>query len=238
MPDACNRSESSKMKYPTIECFQELHEDENNLRFKISLDKSNMMFARKRGLLEAFNLVRKMSVETLYLLDEIQELRQFDNAEETLTTFFDMRLPYYAARKAKLLERMSNDMIRIDNTILYLEAMDKGEIKQMNRKKLVAKFTEKGYKAIPNDGDSGFDHLINLSCDERDIECLPNLVAEREGLHQRMEEMQKARDIDLWIKDLEELQQKLAEEGVEPQKRKVERTSASSASDKRTRFGP
>jgi hypothetical protein len=66
---------------------------------------------------------------------------------------------------------MSNDMTRIDNTIMYLEALDKGEIKQINRKKLIAKFTEKGYKAIPNDGDSGFDHLINLSCDELDIEC-------------------------------------------------------------------
>jgi hypothetical protein len=110
---------------------------------------------------------------------------------------------------------MSNGMIRIDNTIMYLEAMDKGEIKQMNRKKLIAKFTEKGYK-----GDSGFDHLINLSCAERDIECVPNLVAEREGLHQRMEEMQKTRDTDLWIKDLEELQ-KLAEKGMEPQKRSM-----------------
>jgi len=237
LPDASNRSEYSKMKYPTIECFQELHEDANNLRFRVSLDKGNMMFARKRGLLEAFNLVSRMPVETLNLLDEMQQLRQFLNAEETLTAFYDMRLPYYAARKAKLLERMSNDMTRIDNTIMYLEALDKGEIKQINRKKLIAKFTEKGYKAIPNDGDSGFDHLINLSCDELDIECVPNLVAEREGLHQRMEEMQKTRDTDLWIKDLEELQQKLAETDMEPQKRKVERTSASSASDKRTRFG-
>lgn len=123
--------------------------------------------------------------------------------------------------QAKLLERMSNDMIRIDNTIMYLEAMDKGEIKQMNRKKLIAKFIEKGYKAIPNDADLGFDHLINLSCAERDIECVPNLVAEREGLHQRMEEMQKTRDTDLWIKDLEELQEKLAEKGMEPQKRSM-----------------
>ena len=116
-------------------------------------------------------------------------------------------------------------MTRIDNTIMYLEAMDKGEIKQINRKKLIAKFTEKGYKAIPNDGDSGFDHLINLSCDELDIECVPNLVAEREGLHQRMEEMQKTRDTDLWIKDLEELQQKLAETDMEPQKRSMSPTS-------------
>ncbi|RLM69324.1 DNA topoisomerase 2-like isoform X2 [Panicum miliaceum] len=184
LPDASNRSESSKMKYPTIECFQELHEDANNLRFRVSLDKGNMMFAKNRGLLEVFNLVSRMSVETLNLLDEMQKLRQFLNAEETLTAFYDMRLPYYAARKAKLLERMSNDMTRIDNTIMYLEALDKGEIKQINRKKLIAKFTEKGYKAIPNDGDSGFDHLINLSCDELDVECVPNLMAEREGLHQ------------------------------------------------------
>ena len=112
-------------------------------------------------------------------------------------------------------------MTRIDNTIMYLEALDKGEIKQINRKKLIAKFTEKGYKAIPNDGDSGFDHLINLSCNECDIECVPNLVAEREGLHQLMEQMQKTRDTDLWIKDLEELQQKIAEKGMEPQKRSM-----------------
>lgn len=94
-------------------------------------------------------------------------------------------------------------MIRIDNTITYLEAMDKG------------------YKAIPNDGDSVFDHVINISCDERDIECVPNLVAEREDLHQPMEKMQKTRDTDLWIKDLEELQRKLAEKGMEPQKRSM-----------------
>jgi hypothetical protein len=41
-----------------------------------------MMFVRKRGLPDAFKLVRKMSVETLNLLDEMQELRLFDNAEE------------------------------------------------------------------------------------------------------------------------------------------------------------
>ncbi|TVU44644.1 hypothetical protein EJB05_04090 [Eragrostis curvula] len=237
MADACNRSASSKKKYPTIECFQELHTDENNLRFKVSLDKDNMLFARKMGLLEAFNLVKKMSVETLNLLDEIHDLRQFDNAEGALSAFYKMRLPYYAARKAKLLERMSNDIIRIENTIMYVEAMDKGEIKLMNRKKLIAKFTEKGYKAIPNDGDSGFDHLINLSCDEVDIECVPNLVAERERIHQRMEEMEKTRDTDLWIKDLEELQQKLAEKDMETRKRKVDGLSESSVSDKRTRFG-
>jgi hypothetical protein len=89
----------------------------------------------------------------------------------------------------------------------------------MNRKKLIATFAEKGYKAIPNDGNSGFDNLINLSYVECDIECVPNLVAERERLHQQMEEMQKTRDIDLWIQDLKELQQKLAEKGMEPQKR-------------------
>jgi ferredoxin-like protein FixX len=111
---------------------------------------------------------------------------------------------------------MSNDMIRIDNTIMYLEVRDKGEIKHMNKKKLIAKFTVKNYKAIPNDGDIGFDHLINLSCVDCDIECVPNLVAERGRVHQRMEEMQKTRDIDLWIKDLEELQQKLAEKTWNP----------------------
>lgn len=42
-----------------------------------------MMFARKRGLPDAFKLVRKMSVETLNLLDEMQELHLFDNAEES-----------------------------------------------------------------------------------------------------------------------------------------------------------
>lgn len=42
-----------------------------------------MMFARKRGLLEAFKLVRKMSVESLNLLDEMQELRLFNNAEDS-----------------------------------------------------------------------------------------------------------------------------------------------------------
>ena len=42
-----------------------------------------MMFARKRGLLEAFNLVSRMPVETLNLLDEMQQLRQFLNAEES-----------------------------------------------------------------------------------------------------------------------------------------------------------
>ena len=33
--------------------------------------------------------------------------------------------------------------------------------------------------------------------------------------------MQKTRDTDLWIKDLEELQQKIAEKGMEPQKRSM-----------------
>jgi predicted short-subunit dehydrogenase-like oxidoreductase (DUF2520 family) len=39
------------------------------------------MFARKRGLPKAFKLVRKMSVETVTLLDEMRELRHFHSAE-------------------------------------------------------------------------------------------------------------------------------------------------------------
>ena len=58
------------------------------MRFRVSLDKGNMMFARKRGLLEAFNLVSRMPVETLNLLNQRQELRLFDKAEDGMFFFF------------------------------------------------------------------------------------------------------------------------------------------------------
>lgn len=73
--------------------------------------------------------------EIFTVLDESGKLKIFQSAEEILKYFVDFRLTYYQKRKDYLLQKIKDDIFKMENKALFIKGVIEGKIEVKNRKK-------------------------------------------------------------------------------------------------------
>ncbi|CAL5056798.1 unnamed protein product [Urochloa decumbens] len=219
---------------PEVENFQELHE-QGSIKFKVKfLNAEKLKNIKKNvGLLNYFRLVSQISTSNMNMIGHNGVMAKFHSAEDIIHRFFYMRLPYYAQRKDFLLAEMKNNMDTLDNIIRFLQEIRNHDIIMDGT--IVEKLNERGYKVIGSDKD--FDHLLKIPLSDICAMDREKLLRSKDGLVDKLAKLEKVTDVDLWIKDLDELMKALDEAPLLSQKRSISpgvaATSASSPAPKR-----
>ncbi|KAM3194612.1 hypothetical protein ACQJBY_070952 [Aegilops geniculata] len=192
--------------------------------FKVILSEENMNIAKQEGLEKKFKLTTTIGT-TMYLFDSHGKIRKYDTPEDVLEEFFDLRLEFYARRKAVLVENIRKEVLKVKNKVRFILASISRDIIIINRKRveLLLELKRKEYPPFPekNPIEEIFDNRlaeaaagVNAS-DYHYLfvalftENVPDLIAQQEKLEGELESLLNTEPEILWLRDLDALEKEL-----------------------------
>ncbi|WOK99049.1 DNA topoisomerase 2-like [Canna indica] len=141
---------NDKIREPFIKDYRE-YNDDKTVHFEVTLTEENMNIARQEGLEKKFKLTTTISTTNMHLFDAKGVIKKYDNPEQILEEFFNLRLEFYDKRKKALLDNLEFDLLKLDNKVRFILGVVRGEIIVNNRKRadLFLELQQKGFTPMP-----------------------------------------------------------------------------------------
>ncbi|KAF3788559.1 DNA topoisomerase 2 [Nymphaea thermarum] len=215
---------NEKMK-PFIKDYKEYNTD-TRVHFEVFLSEENMNISLQEGLLKRFKITTTISTSNMHLFDADGSIKRYDSPEKILEEFVPLRRAFYEKRKRVLLDNLSQELSKLDNKVRFILGVVKGEIIVNNRKRaeLLDELHRKGFTKFPKknknadaaaagatpDGEDheesdekGYEYLLSMAIGTLTLEKVQELCAQRDKLHDEVEELNKATPESLWLRDLD-----------------------------------
>ena len=221
----------TKNEKPFITDYKEYHTD-TSVHFVITMPPENLAAAQAApgGIEKKFKLSTKVSISNMHLFDENGAITKYDSPLAVMEAFIPLRLKAYAQRRDMLIRLAESQLKRLSNKMRFILAVVDGSL-VVNRKKkeeLIAELdalcydrlpkTDKGTVAeLDDDGQfvaedvagASFDYLLGMPLWNLTLEKVEELCAEKAAKEAEVAELHKTTDKDLWMRDLDTLEQKL-----------------------------
>ncbi|KAF7085409.1 hypothetical protein CFC21_088844 [Triticum aestivum] len=143
--------EKEKSKEPPL--LEEIRSqcDHADVEFELILTEQNMNIAKQEGLEKKFKLTTTIGTTNMHLFDSHGKIKKYDNPEDVLQEFFDLRFKFYIKRKKVMLENMGQELLKYQNKVRFILAVTSGEIIVNNRKRadLFQELQKKNYTPFP-----------------------------------------------------------------------------------------
>ncbi|KAL0587421.1 hypothetical protein ABG067_003040 [Albugo candida] len=222
----------------TIKDFKENHTDSKVL-FTISMtpEKLQEIVQSPGGIVKKFKLETSISASNMHLFDADGRIQKYDSPHAIINAFYGIRLAYYGKRKAAMLNKLTDQIQMLANKVKFILAVISGDLIVSNRKKveLLQELADSGYDTIhpksskvkttneeqekdseesdDEDGTAelakGYNYLLSMaiwSLTKERVEKLRAELKEREVEYKSL----AAKSIEeLWLTDLEQLEQLL-----------------------------
>lgn len=123
----------------------------NTVRFVVTLPESNLRKALAEGVHKTFKLQSTFTTTSMILFDSKGCLRKYENAEEILKEFYQVRLEFYDKRKTYMLGLLQAEAEKLKNQARFIQEKIDGDIKLENRKRkaFIQTLEDRGYKSDP-----------------------------------------------------------------------------------------
>ena len=165
------------------------------LAIEMKKDRSGKRIANK------FKLIKQVSDDLLWLLDENHKLKYFQNKKEVVEYFVNYRIGIYTERKKKMVKILEERIKKNDELVKFIELVCKGKLAIRNRSKKDIKVDMDGYK-LPID-------LIGTPMSKVTIEERDELLKQNEEMKKELEYIKKTTEKQMYINDLTNLRKEL-----------------------------
>ena len=165
------------------------------LAIEMKKDRSGKRIANK------FKLIKQVSDDLLWLLDENHKLKYFQNKKEVIEYFVNYRIGIYTERKKKMVKILEERIKKNDELVQFIELVCKGKLVIRNRSKKDIKVDMDGYK-LPID-------LIGTPMSKVTIEERNELLKQNEEMKKELEYIKKTTEKQMYINDLTNLRKEL-----------------------------
>ena len=165
------------------------------LAIEMKKDRSGKRIANK------FKLVKQVSDDLLWLLDENHKLKYFQNKKEVIEYFVNYRIGIYTERKKKMVKILEERIKKNDELVKFIELVCKGKLVIRNRSKKDIKVDMDEYK-LPID-------LIGTPMSKVTIEERDELLKQNEEMKKELEYIKKTTEKQMYINDLTNLRKEL-----------------------------
>ncbi|XP_042234851.1 DNA topoisomerase 2-like isoform X2 [Homarus americanus] len=237
-----------------ISDYKEYHTD-TTVRFLVTMPEEKCRKALEDGIHKTFKLQSTLSISSMVLFDHNGVLRRFDNVDQILREFFDLRQKYYIKRKAHLLGSLEAEANRLSNQARFIVEKCDGKLVIENKKKeaMVQELQRKGYDPDPvkawkkvqdreaaleeeveekvdEDAKSnrGYGYLLGMAMVSLTLEKKEELLKQRDIKLQQVVDLKLRSPEDLWISDLDTFVKEL--DDVEKEEIEEERAAAKKGS--------
>ena len=165
------------------------------LAIEMKKDRSGKRIANK------FKLIKLLSDDLLWLLDENHKLKYFQNKNEVIEYFVNYRIGIYTERKKKLVKILEERIKKNDELVKFIELVCKGKLKIRNRSKADIKVDMNGYK-LPME-------LISTPMSKVTIEERDELLKQNEAMKKELEYIKNTTEKQMYLNDLNDLRKEL-----------------------------
>jgi len=214
---------------------------DKTVKFIISMTADNLRkVEREKGLHTYFKLQTTISTTSMVLFDHNGCLRKFENVEEIVREFFDLRMEYYAKRKRFMEGLLGAEAAKLSNQAKFILEKCNNTLVIENKKKqaMIDELARRGYDSDPkkawdksvkeasgndqedesqdedeesSDGGPDFDYLLGMKMWSLTLEKKNQLLESRDKKMQELKDLQATSKEQLYLKDLEVFEEKLTE---------------------------
>ena len=165
------------------------------LAIEMKKDRSGKRIANK------FKLIKQVSDDLLWLLDENHKLKNFANKNEVIEYFVNYRLTIYTDRKKRLVKILEERIKKNDELVKFITLVCNGKLKIRNRSKKDIKVDMDGYK-LPME-------LISTPMSKVTIEERDELLKQNEEMKKELEYIKNTSEKQMYLNDLNALRKEL-----------------------------
>jgi DNA topoisomerase-2 len=175
---------------------------EHNIKISVTFnsDISNMS---NEEILNAMKLTKSLSTSNMHLFNSENKLTKYDSPKDIIKAYIPTRMLAYSDRKIYKLEKLRKELINASNKVRYIEANISGEIelKHKTKNQIIDMLKHFNYDLV----DESYDYLLNMTMISVSNERVAKLKEEENEINILIYELESKSIIDLWIDDLNNL---------------------------------
>ena len=163
------------------------------------------------GIEKLLKLYTTSSTTNMNLFNSEDKLRKYDNVEEIIDDYYDIRLEYYEDRKDFMIEALERELLILSNKAKYIQELLVGTIDLRKKKKqeITSMLQNKDYDTI--DDDQEYKYLIKMPMDSVSEENVDKLLKEH---HLKQDELNRIKETtiqQMWLSELDILENEYRE---------------------------
>jgi DNA topoisomerase-2 len=217
-----------------IEDIKEYHID-NRISFVLKLSDDSFNYIKRLSnddLIKLFKLTSNLPTTNMVLFDSKNKIKKYNNVEEIINEFYEVRLDYYKQRKNYLLAKVGFALEKNKNKKKFINMVLEGDLPfkgTKNKKEVFKLLQSKGFTSlnelkktyseafkvksteivIENNNDNkedvlDYDYLMNMNIWSLTHEKVNELEETIKNQTAEYDFLSKSKPEDLWIKDLED----------------------------------
>ena len=141
----------------------------------------------------------------MHIFDENEKLVKYDTPEEIINHFIKVRYGLYIERKKYMLEQLKRETMLLSNRARFImeNLDDKIDLRKKKNKEVSLLLKQNNYDIIDND--DTYKYLVKMPMDSVTIENVNKHIKDRDDKLKELKILEKTKEMDLWIKELNEL---------------------------------
>jgi len=160
-----------------------------------------------KKLIDIFKLETYVSMSNIHLFDKNGQIKKYENIDEVIEEFTEVRLDYYQKRKEYILSQLERDRKILFNKMKFINEILKGSLVIQNKKRV--EIEEKMIELNISKMDGSFNYLLNMSLLSLTNEKLMELKKIYTDKKIEIDLLTKTSIKQIWLKDLNDLYEKL-----------------------------
>ena len=163
------------------------------------------------GLEKLLKLYSTSSTTNMNMFNSEDKLKKYDNVEEIIDDYFDIRLEYYDDRKEFMIDVLEKEIMILSNKVKYIQEVLDGTIDLRKKKKqeIVDMLKYKDYDIIDND--EYFEYLVKMSMDAVSEENIEKILKEHQYKNEELIRIKSTSIEEMWLTELEILEHEYQE---------------------------
>ena len=157
------------------------------------------------GVDKLLKLYTTQSTSNMHAFDANEKLKKYENAEEIVDDFYDVRYGFYETRKENQIKEIEKELIYLRNKVNYINEIlnDTLDLRKKKKDEICNILNEKGYDIIDDDND--FKYLIKMPMDSVTEENVNKLMTDKENRENELEILKNKTIREIWMGELENL---------------------------------
>ena len=164
------------------------------------------------GLEKLLKLYSTSSTTNMNLFNSEDKLKKYGSVSDIIDDFFNVRLEYYATRKAYQIDVLEKELVVLSNKAKYIQEVLNGTVDLRKKKKdeIIQMLQTKGYQNISNENnvvDEEYKYLVRMPMDSVSEENVEKLLNEYDRKQQELVEIKATTCQQMWLRELDALEQ-------------------------------
>ena len=163
------------------------------------------------GLEKLLKLYSTSSTTNMNMFNSEDKLKKYDNVEEIIDDYFDIRLEYYDDRKEFMIDVLEKEIMILSNKVKYIQEVLDGtiDLRKKKKKEIVDMLKYKDYDIIDND--EYFEYLVKMSMDAVSEENIEKILKEHQYKNEELIRIKSTSIEEMWLTELEILEHEYQE---------------------------